>query len=278
MPEGVPKGTSWAEVSEPTRLARRLAQALHNGGRDRAEAEAYFRLAFQRSGDLERKVRSRSDGMGPGLDGALAQLTDNLAGHLIEFGHTVEAMHLLQRPRPLSAGARHGVDELMLFEHMATMMTNEGRLPEAENFARKAFEGMEAAFPPGAQDIRPAAARARLAHVLHLRGYFEEAEHHLRQAFSEYESSLGQEHPHTLGCARNLAVLLKQVAVHSSRSHKLLQEAQGLLQRASDGYASTLGSDHPDAQRAARNVENFRLWRTKVTDGGGGPASRGGEL
>lgn len=39
----------------------------------------------------------------------------------------------------------------------------------------------------------------------------------LRDALAEYERSVGPEHPQALGCARNLAVLLKQAA--ESRGH-----------------------------------------------------------
>merc|ERR1712194_166854 len=129
---------------------------------------------------------------------------------------------------------------------------------EAEVLARKAVIGLEEAFPAETRDVRPAGARARLAHVLLLRAKHPEADSLLRSAMRGYEASLGREHPQTLGCARNLAVLLKQSPQGRTSA---FTEAEALFTYAADGYSMALGEAHPDAVRAAKNLMNFRTWR-----------------
>ncbi|CAJ1332521.1 unnamed protein product [Effrenium voratum] len=136
----------------------------------------------------------------------------------------------------------------------AVLQSRPGRVEEAEALVREALSTLETAFPPEAGDVRPAGARARLAQILHLQGRTAEAEPLLRSALKAYEKSLGEDHPQALGCARNLAVLLKQQKTK-------LAEAEALLLRAAKGYAAAWGEEHPETQRLRRNLGNFRRWR-----------------
>ncbi|CAE7813855.1 unnamed protein product [Symbiodinium sp. CCMP2592] len=101
---------------------------------------------------------------------------------------------------------------------------------------------------------------ARLAQILHMQGRFGEAEPLLRGALGLFEDSLGPEHPQTLSCVRNLAVLLKQLP--KERHSAVLPEAEALLRRAAVGYAAAFGKEHPEAQRVQRNLNNFIRWRS----------------
>ncbi|CAJ1408353.1 unnamed protein product [Effrenium voratum] len=139
----------------------------------------------------------------------------------------------------------------------AVLQSRPGRVEEAEALVREALSTLETAFPPEAGDVRPAGARARLAQILHLQGRTAEAEPLLRSALEAYEKSLGEDHPQALGCARNLAVLLKQQKTK-------LAEAEALLLRAAKGYAAAWGEEHPETQRLRRNLGNFRRWRKEV--------------
>ena len=123
---------------------------------------------------------------------AIAKFMESLGGPLLELGRTSEARSLLMRAWPAHASEpRHSMDELVRAENLCAIFQGEGRLLEAETFARRSLSGLEAAFPASIRDVRPAGARARLAHVLHSRGLPAEAEALLRSALQGFEDSLG---------------------------------------------------------------------------------------
>ncbi|OLP95077.1 Nephrocystin-3 [Symbiodinium microadriaticum] len=165
------------------------------------------------------------------------------------------------------------LDEAIRAENLASIYQGSGQLSEAEALVRKALATMEAAFAPEVKDVRPAGIKARLAQILHMQGRFG-------------EDSLGPEHPQTLSCVRNLAVLLKQLpkerhsaVLPEAEAEPLLRGALGLfedslgpehpqtlscalLRRAVVGYAAAFGKEHPEAQRVQRNLNNFIRWRS----------------
>merc|ERR1712194_218608 len=102
-----------------------------------------------------------------------------------------------------------------------------------------------------------------MGQIVHEQGLHTEAETLLRSALAGFESSLGADHPQVLGCARNLAVLLKQVFEKNNGRMDLLSEADALLRRALAGYSKSLGDGHPESTRVARNLANFQAWRAK---------------
>ncbi|CAE8677531.1 unnamed protein product [Polarella glacialis] len=259
LPDDPPAG-SWTEASTPARVSRRLALALLRDGSKRDKTEAFFRLAAKRTALLEAQVLAGAAG-GPPSALPMALMTESMAGPLLELGRPEEARALLLRPRLPGAGPRHSLDELVHAENLAAVLQAAGDIQEAEVLVRRALSGLEVAFPASAKDIRPAGARGRLAQLLHLQGRSAEAEPLLRSALKAYEDSLGRDHPQTLGCVRNLAVMLKQLP--SSRHREVLPEAEALLRRASEGYEASLGSSHPDTERARRNLANFRRWRER---------------
>ncbi|CAJ1435992.1 unnamed protein product, partial [Effrenium voratum] len=246
-----PEGETWAEASAASRAARRLALMLVRGGTRREEADFFLRLAVRRVRLLEEHVaRGGAGGSSSAL--ALQHSLDNLVGPLLELGYNDEALQLLERP--LLPGANR-LDAAVRAENLAAVLQSRpGRVEEAEALVREALSTLETAFPPEAGDVRPAGARARLAQILHLQGRTAEAEPLLRSALEAYEKSLGEDHPQALGCARNLAVLLKQQKTK-------LAEAEALLLRAAKGYAAAWGEEHPETQRLRRNLGNFRRWR-----------------
>eukprot|EP00435_Cladocopium_sp_Y103_P029479 s1299_g7.t1 len=168
-----------------------------------------------------------------------------------------------------------GLDQALHEENLAAAFQGTGR----------ALTVLEGAFPAEVKDVRPAGTRARLAQILHQQGRSSEdwsrgplnplrpfapsqAVGLLRHALKEYEGSLGKDHPQTLNCARNLAVLLKQsLPAAGSMAGQLavrLAEAEALLKRAASGYAKVLGAEHPETERFRRNLANFRKWRRRV--------------
>eukprot|EP00434_Breviolum_minutum_P018992 symbB.v1.2.016745.t1/scaffold1277.1/size127245/9 len=157
-----------------------------------------------------------------------------------------------------------GLDKAIHAENLAAAYQGLGRVAEAEALVRGALSVLEVAFPPEVRDVRPAGAKARLAQILHVQGRSKEAIGLLRRALKDYEHSLGKDHPQTLNCARNLAVLLKQSTTGKSKAAKALKEAEVLLRRAASGYANAFGTEHPETQRFQRNLANFLKWRQRV--------------
>ncbi|CAE7338044.1 unnamed protein product, partial [Symbiodinium sp. CCMP2456] len=232
---------------------------LLKGGSNREEADSFLRLAVRRGEYLEAHIAAGGGG-GKASALPLAHSLESLVAPLLELGHKDEARHLLLRPRPPEAGPRHSLDEAVRAENLASIYQGSGQLAEAEALVRKALTTMEAAFPPEVKDVRPAGIKARLAQILHMQGRFGEAEPLLRGALGLFEDSLGPEHPQTLSCVRNLAVLLKQLP--KERHRAVLPEAEALLRRAAVGYAAAFGKEHPEAQRVQRNLNNFIRWRS----------------
>jgi eukaryotic-like serine/threonine-protein kinase len=146
----------------------------------------------------------------------------------------------IQRP---TIGTRHpdGVDSLGL---LATVLSLQGRFPEAEKAGRETLDLARGVFGPDAPNTLKA--KYNLGSILTQAGHYAEAEALTRAALDGTRTALGPEHPETLKMMGGLA------AIEKALDH--LPEAEKLERQALEVERRIAGPENPDTLRLMNNL------------------------
>eukprot|EP00808_Paulinella_micropora_P002594 g73683.t1 len=149
-------------------------------------------------------------------------------------------------------------DPLSLINSVTTLLSDQGKLAEAEPLCRRALAGCEEKL--GATHPDTLATVNNLANLLRDQGKLAEAEPLCRRALAGREEKLGATHPDTLATVNNLAALLS--------GQGKLAEAVPLYRRSLAGREEKLGATHPDTLATVKNLAILRvsLWTFPFRD------------
>jgi tetratricopeptide (TPR) repeat protein len=121
-----------------------------------------------------------------------------------------------------------------LMDALGRLLQQQGKLPEAEQLLRRAFEGREQLF--GARHLDTLGSAHNLGLVLRGQGRLAEAELLVRHALEGREQLLGASHEHTLESVSKLGTVLL--------AQRSLEGAEQLFRRALEGEQTQLGVRH----------------------------------
>ncbi len=79
---------------------------------------------------------------------------------------------------------------------------------------------------------------ASLAHVYSEQGFYDKAENLYSEALSASQTTFGEDHPNTLWCLNNVAIV--------RRNRMRFDEAEKLYLKCFEACKSKLGEDHPN--------------------------------
>ncbi len=228
-------------------IAQREPAIATGHGPIEAQVEAQVGHLQQRQGKLEEAIESTRRALTLALSSGEDELASKAAAVLTYLlsdgvGRTGEAhwmatvaLALADRPPtdPLTQGVAHG--------NLATVLQNRGKLAEAETHRRLALE----AFEQGDAPHETAMAHANLAATFLGQGKFEEAEGQFLHALTQYESSLGLDHPDVAHVHSGLGALyaslerLDESLEHLRRAAELFEKGEG----PSSGWAMIMRSN-----------------------------------
>eukprot|EP00808_Paulinella_micropora_P025534 g7102.t1 len=147
-------------------------------------------------------------------------------------------------------------DPLSLINSVANLLSDQGKLAEAEPLYRRALAGYEEEL--GATHPDTLVMVNNLAVLLKDQGKMAEAEPLYRRALAGREEKLGATHPDTLVMVNNLAILLSDQGK--------LAEAEPLYRRALAGYEEELGATHPDTLVMVNNLAGLLKDQGKLAE------------
>jgi len=258
-------------------VAQREPAVATGHGPIEAQVEAQVGHLQQRQGKLEEAIESTRRALTLALSSREDELASKAAAVLTYLlsdgvGRTGEAhwmatvaLALADRPPtdPITQGVAHG--------NLATVLQNRGKLAEAETHRRLALE----AFEQGDAPHETAMAHANLAATFLGQGKFEEAEGQFLQALTQYENSLGLDHPDVAHVHSGLGALyanlerLDESLEHLRRAAELFEKGEGpssawaMMMRSNMGIILQQQGKPKEAEAAIRAALKT------VTEGGG---------
>jgi len=180
----------------------------------------------------------------PPDDAEIADVRTRFGRHLFNLHQSEAAEEQLRAAVALAAGGEvHPLTEVEAQRNLADGLRLRGKLPEAEEWARRAVELAESRF--GAVSTPMALSLGTLATVYSAMGRHEEADAKFRSAIDGLERTLGPDHGYRLSVLTNYAVL-KLSAGELEEAKSLLEEILAIGERA-------YGEDHPEVATFLQN-------------------------
>ncbi len=175
-----------------------------------------------------------------------AQLLQSVADTLYKLGLREMATDPQERAleiRRTELGDDHP-DTLNSISDMGFLLQSQGRLAEAEPYAREALEGRRRTLGDDNPDTLNSI--NYMGALLRDQGRLAEAEPYYREALEGYRRTLGDDHPSTLNSINHMGALL--------RDQGRLAEAETHYREALEGHRRTLGDDHPSTLVSINNM------------------------